>query len=160
MILYCLKSSYQKCTLLPCGQSNVMTAWLVLFLLFSGTGMHLWRQIQGTRCTPQESNIQKHKQPPLQRGESHGPLPQTMQKIYRAWGKWQKGKKRPSVTSVWQVGFPSMFLKRSSLVLFEDAALESNCKSSFLDCTWYFGQTPFMSQIKLPRLHANLCVTI
>ena len=31
---------------------------------------------------------------------------------------------------------PSLFLRRSSLVLFEGAALESNCKTSFPHCTW------------------------
>jgi len=36
-----------------------------------------------------------------------------------------------------------MFLKHSSFVLFEDAALELNCKSSFFYCTWHCSADTF-----------------
>jgi len=54
-----------------------------------------------------------------------------------------------------------MFLKHSSFNLFEDAAMELNCKSSFLYCTWYCSADNFhvpnsVAKTRVKTLHDNL----
>ena len=110
---------------------------------FFSTRTHVWRQIEGTSGAPQQTNLRKPRHPLLQTGRSYGPLLQTLQRLYQARGKWQEVMKCHSVTSGWQVRLPSTFLKRRSLVLFADAMLESNCKTSFLYCTWYCSANTF-----------------
>ena len=94
-----------------------------------------WRRTRNQRVKPRHSL--------LETGRSYGPLLQILQKMYQGWGKWQKGKKCRSITLGWQVRFPSVFLKCSSLILFADVVLNSNCETSFLYCGWYYSARTF-----------------